>query len=129
MSTPGTPPSASERLAAIEALDDIVVGVDRDLRITSWNDAAERLLDRPAGVALGGALLTMITPGMRIAVTHLLDRALKGETIKRQPVTFIRRDGSEVVMSTAIAPIVSAEGRPSGLVVLGHDLGEQPRLQ
>jgi len=129
MSTPGIGPSASERLAAIEALDDIVVGVDRDLRITSWNAAAERLLDRPGGVALGAALLTMITPGHRIPVTHLLDRALGGETIRRQPVTFMRRDGSEVVMSTAIAPIASAEGRPSGLVVLGHDVGEQQRLQ
>jgi PAS domain S-box-containing protein len=117
------------RLAAIESLDDVVIGVDRELRVTSWNAAAERLMDRPAGSALGAALMTMITPGQRLSFKHLLDRALAGDTIARQGVTLMRQDGSEVVMSVAIAPVAGGDGRPSGLILLGHDVGEQQRLQ
>jgi PAS domain S-box-containing protein len=121
-------PSATDRLAAIESLDDVIIAVDRDLRVTSWNAAAERLMDRPASEAIGLALMTMVTPGQRINVGHLLDRALSGDSVARQRVTLARRDGNEVVLSIAIAPIPAA-GRPTGLILLGHDVAEQQRLQ
>jgi PAS domain S-box-containing protein len=128
MASPAPALSAADRLAAIEALDDMVICVDRDLRVTAWNAAAERLMDRSAAAAHGTALMTMITPAMRITVGHLFDRALAGETIRRQELTLMRRDGSEVVMSVAIGPIKSGPD-VAGLLLLGHDIGEQQRLQ
>jgi two-component system cell cycle sensor histidine kinase/response regulator CckA len=127
--SPGPLPSPAERLAAIESLDDIVVSLDRDLRVTSWNPAAERLIDRPVATAVGAAIMTMVTPGMRLGVSRLLGRALAGEPIPRQEMTMMRRDGTEVVLSVAVAPIAVNEGRASGLLLLGHDIGEQQRLQ
>src|SRR4051812_7919808 len=127
--TPANAPSAAaDRLAAIESLDDVVISLDGDLRVTSWNGAAERLMDREASGTMGTALMTMVSPSHRLAVSHLLDRALRGDSINRQAITLMRRDGSEVVMSVAIAPI-PGQGAPSGLVMLGHDIGEQQRLQ
>jgi PAS domain S-box-containing protein len=128
MTTPPPSPSPSDRLAAIEALDDVVIGVDRDLRVTAWNVAAERVMDRPAAASQGVALMSMITPAMRITAGHLLDRALSGEIVRRQDLTMMRRDGGEVAMSVAIAPIF-AGGAVAGLVLLGHDVEEQQRLQ
>src|SRR3954467_10216041 len=128
MSAANTPPAAADRLAALESLDDVVIGLDRELRVTSWNGAAERLMGRAATEAIGAALMTMVTPSHRLTVSHLLDRALRGDSINRQALTFMRRDGSEIVVSAAIAPI-GGQGSPTGLVVLGHDIGEQQRLQ
>src|SRR4051812_18450049 len=129
MTPPDPQQSPAGRLAAIESLDDIVIGVDRELRVTSWNGAAERFMDRPAGSALGGALMTMITPSLRLSFKHLPERALTGDVIARQGLTMMRQDGSEVVMSVAIAPIAGGDGRPAGLILLGHDVGEHQRLQ
>jgi two-component system, cell cycle sensor histidine kinase and response regulator CckA len=125
----GNPPSPDERLAAIESLDDLVVSLDRELRITSWNVAAERLMDRPAPTALGAAIMTMIAPGLRLDISHLFERALASDPIPRQEMTMMRQDGSEVVLSIAIAPVGVSGGRASALVLLGHDIGEQQRLQ
>jgi PAS domain S-box-containing protein len=127
--SPSSAASPAARLAAIESLDDIVIGLDPELRVTSWNAAAERFMDRPAGAALGAALMTMITPNLRLSFRHLLDRALAGDSIARQAVTMMRHDGAEVVMSVAIAPITGSGGKASGLILLGHDVGEQQRLQ
>src|SRR5829696_2065839 len=109
-------PSPAERLAAIESLDDIVIVLDRELRVIAWNGAAERLMDRPAPEATAAALMTMVSPDHRVTVRHLLERAISGDSIARQGLTLMRRDGSEVLMSAAIAPIRGADG-VSGLVV------------
>ena len=122
-------PSPIERLAAIESLDELVITLDSELRITSWNGAAERVMDLPSPSAVGAASLTMISPSLRIGASHLFERALAGERIPRQELTMMRRDGTEVVMSVAIAPVALAGGRASELVLLGHDVGEQHRLQ
>jgi PAS domain S-box-containing protein len=127
MSLVPAPPSAADRLAAIESLDDIVIALDTELRVTGWNAAAERLLGRPASESIGSALMTMVSPDHRIPVRHLLERAVSGHPIARQGFPFIRRDGTEVVLSAAIAPIRGTE-RSSGLVLLGHDVSEHQRL-
>ena len=122
-------PSAVDRLAAIESLDDIIITVDRQLRVTSWNAAAERLMDRPAPTTIGAAVMTMVAPNLRLGMTTLLGRALAGEKIARQDTTLMRRDGSEVAVSIAMAPIADGAGGVGGLVLLGHDIAAHQRLQ
>jgi PAS domain S-box-containing protein len=122
-------PSSKNRLAAIESLDDVIITVDRDLRVTSWNAAAEHLMDRPAATAVGAAIMTMVVPSLRLGTNSLFVRALAGDTIQRQEITLMRRDGSEIGISVAIAPIVDDAGALEGLLLLGHDIGAQQRLQ
>lgn len=109
-----------ERLAAIESLDDVIIALDRELRITAWNSAAEQLMDREAASVLGEALMPMILPGFRTDAARLFDRALAGTTIARQKFTLIRSDQSGIAVSIAIAPIHDASRRVGGLVLLGH---------
>lgn len=113
-------PTPQERLAAIESLDDVIIALDRELRITAWNVAAERLMDREAASVMGAALMPMITPGFRVDAARLFDRALAGTTIARQKFTLLRNDQSGIAVSIAIAPIHVASGPVGGLVLLGH---------
>ncbi|HET9424152.1 MAG TPA: response regulator [Gemmatimonadaceae bacterium] len=116
-------------LAALESLDDLIVSVDRELRIVSWNAAAERLLDRPSADVAGVPLLTLLAPRVRQDAAALLDRVLHGETIRRQELAMLRRDGAEVPVSVAFAPVGGAAGTAAGALLLGHDVGAQQRLQ
>lgn len=128
MTKPENRPEATERLAAIESLDELVICVDTAMRVTAWNAAAERLLDRPASAAVGAALLTMITPALRIGASHLFERVLAGDPVERQELTLMRRDGAEVVVSIGLAPLRGGQNI-TGLLLLGRDVGEQQRLQ
>src|SRR5579862_1019539 len=121
-------PSADDCLATIEALDDVVVCLDSDLRITTWNAAAAELHALPAGDAHGKALLQLVAPESRAAEGKLLARALAGEAVPRHDTVFLRPDGTGVPLSVAIGPIRSA-GKVSGVLVLGRDIAAQQRLQ
>jgi two-component system cell cycle sensor histidine kinase/response regulator CckA len=128
-SSDAAPPAVHERLAALEALDDVIIAVDRDLRVTAWNAAAERHLDRPAADVIGKPILHVIAPEARIEEGRLLERALRGEPIERHEAVFLRRDGAGVPLSIAVGAIGDGSGKAVGLIILGRDVLAQQRLQ
>jgi two-component system cell cycle sensor histidine kinase/response regulator CckA len=121
-------PSTDDCLAALEALDDVVVCVDTDLRITTWNDAAATLHSLPASDAHGKALLQLVAPESRAAEGKLLELVLAGKAAPRHDTIFLRPDGTGVPLSVAIGPIKSS-GKVTGAILLGRDIAAQQRLQ
>lgn len=101
-------------------MHDVIIALDRELRITAWNGVAERLLDRDAASVIGEALMPMIAPDFRIDAARLFDRAFLGATIARQKFTLIRNDHSDIAVSIAIAPIRDTSGEVYRLILLGH---------
>jgi PAS domain S-box-containing protein len=99
--------------------------VDLEGRVIGWNAMAERLLETPAGAALGRAFHELDPshriPGLQAAVEQLRrtpDRRSMPE------VSFTRRDGSLASARTTLAPVVDAAGRASGLLISLEDCGE-----
>ena len=130
MTSPRTaPPAAQDRLAALESLDDLIICLDPELRVVTWNRAAERMLGRGAGAVIGAALMTLVAPERRPDIRPLLERALRGETVARHDTALMRTDGEATPVSLAIAPVVDGAGRTSGLLLLGHDEARIQRLQ
>lgn len=123
------PPAAHDRLAALESLDDLIIGLDPDLRVVSWNRAAERMLGRGASAVIGSALMTLVVPERRPDIRPLLERALRGEVVDRHDTALMRTDGEATAVSFAIAPVVDAAGKTGGLVLLGHDEARAQRLR
>jgi len=121
--------SASHRLAAIESLDDVIIGADIVLRVTSWNAAAARVHDRQAADVIGTPIMQLVSAESRLEEGRLFARALAGEAIERHDAIFVRRDGTDVPLSVAIAPIGDGSGKVSGLLVSGRDVTTQTRLQ
>jgi two-component system cell cycle sensor histidine kinase/response regulator CckA len=121
--------SASDRLAAIESLDDAVICTDVGLRVTSWNAAAMRVHDRQAADVIGTPIMQIVSAAARLEEGRLFARALAGEAIERHDTMFLRRDGTDVPLSVAIAPIDDGSGKVSGLLLLGRDVTAQQRMQ
>jgi PAS domain S-box-containing protein len=115
------PPAAQDRLAALESLDDLIICLDPELRVVTWNRAAERMLGRGASSVIGSALMTLVAPERRPDIRPLLERALRGETVARHDTTLLRTDGAATAVSLAIAPVVDGAGKTGGLLLLGHD--------
>ncbi len=119
----------SHRLAAIESLDDVVIGVDAELRVTSWNAAAAQAHDRLAADVIGTPIMQIVAAESRLEEGRHFAHGLAGNSIPRHDTVFIRRDGSGVPLSVAIAPVGDGSGAVSGLIVLGRDVTAQQRLQ
>jgi two-component system, sensor histidine kinase and response regulator len=121
---------AVRNLAAIvESSADAIAGVDLDGRITSWNEAAERLYGYTAAEAIGrhGSLVTYPDPEGR--TDSMLDRIAGGQRIEGHETVHLRKDGSPVEVSLTMAPVFDAEGTVTGAAVIGRDIGERRRAE
>ena len=112
-----------QRLAAIvECSPDAVMGKDRDGRITVWNAGAERLYGYSASEAIGQPISLLVGPEREGEDREILARVLAGEQIDHFLTDRVRKDGSRVTISLAVAPLRDAAGRVSGTSIIARDL-------
>jgi PAS domain S-box-containing protein len=97
---------------------DAVVSADRDLRILTWNRAAETLFGIPASDALGKPLTVLA--GVYEAAQKVR------ETQQAQDVHVVL---GETKLSVSIAPVTDARGTLLGLSIVGRDDSEFERIQ
>jgi PAS domain S-box-containing protein len=109
----------------LQTIDDAIYEMDPDLRITSWNSAAERVYGYSAAEAIGahsGDLLqSKLSPEQRAA---FVTRVAQGEIHRLEP-ELRRKDGAVVwVDMTAIAKR-STDGMLAGFVAVGRDITQR----
>jgi PAS domain S-box-containing protein len=114
---------SDQRLAAIvESSPDAVVGADPDGRITVWNAGAERLYGYSASEAIGRPISLLVPAEREGEARELLDRVLAGEQIDHLLTERVRKDGSRVTVSLAVAPLRDSSGRAIGASSIARDL-------
>jgi two-component system cell cycle sensor histidine kinase/response regulator CckA len=129
---------AASRLAvALDATGDGMATFDRDLIVTSWNAAAEKLSGFPAGQIVGrdvsalAPLALMPADAARLAATY--EAVLAGQVLEREG-PHRTASGQEIVLRTLIYPTRDETGAVTGGLVLGRDVtaeraAEEERLQ
>src|SRR5208282_2284407 len=114
---------ARAMLAAIViASDDVIVSLSKDLKITSWNNAAEETYGYSEHDALGAGLDLFVPP-------EEIDRSVKrcravldgGPTMSFEQRT-IRKDGAFLISSVSLFPIKDPEGKIQGVAGIGRDI-------
>jgi PAS domain S-box-containing protein len=104
-----------------------IVAVDREYRVTSWNEAAERLFGYTAKEAIGQAIDDLVAKDERLRADalHLSRNAQVGQHAQfvRQRT---RKDGSLVDVEIHAGAIVVA-GERVGDYVIYHDISELQR--
>ncbi len=119
-----------QRLAAVvECSPDAVMGVDRDGRLTVWNAGAERLFGYTSSEAVGQPMSLIVPAEHEDEQREILGRVLAGEQIDRLIAERMRKDGSHVSVSLAVAPIRDAAGRVSGTSCVARDLTAETAAQ
>src|ERR671917_217485 len=115
----------------LDHVNDAVIATDPELRILSWNRAAEAIYGWQAAEVLGKALPEIIPVNSyldgsdRETVLAEMHRASlwKGEVVQRH------RDGRELVIEASSRVIRDAQGRTVGLVSVNRDITERTRTQ
>lgn len=115
------------RLAAIiESANDAIIGKDLRGRVTSWNQAAERIFGYPESQALGRSLLELIVPPSHHAEeADILRRIRRGEVIPHFNSVRRRADGQLIHVSITISPIRDEQGTVVGAAKVVRDITEQ----
>jgi PAS domain S-box-containing protein len=121
-----------EFAAIVSASFDAVASVGLSGLVLSWNAAAEELFGYSADEMIGTSVYelnfeTLFEAGTSLEV--LQARSLSGERSVPFAVRAHRKDGSEVVVSVAAAPIIDGAGGVVGIAAAIRDMTEQHRLE
>ena len=118
--------------AIIASSNDAILGIDLNMRITSWNTGAEKLYGYSADEAVGRSVL-MLVPEDRIeeepAILRQVNTGLKVEPYETKRR---RKDGQLVDVLLSVSPIHDAYGRIVGASKITHDISvrkDAERLQ
>jgi PAS domain S-box-containing protein len=118
------------RLAAVvESSDDAIVAKDLNSTIVSWNRAAERMFGYTAEEAIGRSVRMIIPDELQPEEDMVLARIRSGGLVDHFETRRRRKDGSEVLVSLTVSPIVDDAGRVIGASKIARDITEQSRLR
>ncbi|HEY7449966.1 MAG TPA: PAS domain S-box protein [Vicinamibacterales bacterium] len=121
--------AARRLLAVVNSSDDAIVTKTLDGIITSWNRAAERMFGFTAAEAIGQSIRMIIPPELQGEEDSVLAHLRAGETVDHFETRRRRKDGSEVVISLTVSPIIDDAGVVIGASKIARDITEQTRLR
>jgi diguanylate cyclase (GGDEF)-like protein/PAS domain S-box-containing protein len=90
--------------AVIESINEGMFVVDRDSRITLWNDAAERLLGHARQDVIGKLLIQVLPAIAQTELPAALDAAMKSEQSRALTAKVITGGGAERVFEARVFP-------------------------
>ncbi len=111
----------------LETLHDAVIGLDAELRVRSWNEAALRLYGWTAEEVLGRHVRDVLRtefPGGEADRVRLFQEVAAAGRVRTQLVQF-RRDGTRIAIDGESAAIHGADGSITGYVLANRDVTER----
>ncbi|GEM_PF-728732 len=117
----------------LASIGDGVVTTDAEGRVSFLNPVAERLTGWTSAQAQGRA----VTEVMRLVheetlapVENPVEHCRREQTVvgMAQHTVLVARDGREIAVEDSAAPIFDREGRPTGVVMVFHDVTEKRAL-
>jgi len=123
-----------EKAARLQAsllshLNDAVVAVDRELRVTAWTGAAERIYGRRPSEALGRPLREALGAELDDAGLASMRAALEaGRTLSTLSVQHAQ-NGKPLDIEMTLTALRDMDGRVVGFLGVNRDVTEQRRLQ
>src|SRR5262245_18594515 len=121
--------SARRLAAVVESSDDAIIAKDLNGIITSWNRAAERIFGYRADEALGQSIRMIIPRDLQEEEGAVLARIRAGRTVDHYETRRVRKDGTEILASLTVSPIVDDAGVVIGASKLARDITESAHLR
>lgn len=112
----------SDRL--LDAIDSVLIGIDKDLRIRRWNHRASDLLGITTEEALSKSLTELPIRWDNPEDVLGFLQSSKAKSTSRFETTFVNSDNRSIVLGLSCYPVID-NGQCHGSLVLGTDLTDQ----
>jgi|GEM_PF-345825 len=114
------------RMAAVAlASHDALFGITPQGYIETWNPAAQRVFGYSANEAIGQHVRILALPALREEQSKIMQQAQDSETVGPYEARRLRKDGSPIDVSVAIAPVKASDGSLLSLSVAVHDISDR----
>lgn len=115
--------------ALLENVTDVIVTVNMDRVVTSWNKVAEKLTGINAGEAIGNAYRSVITTNYHPFTNEQVFAIVKDEGIWRGEISFPGYDGKTRYLLHTISLLKNEQGEPTGMMGVGKDITERKQIE
>ena len=105
----------------IDASPSAIIELDSELRVVTWNPAAERIFGWTAAEALGQRHLTRPS-GDLPELTVLFNALLRGGSVAGMEVPRQTKDGRVIVVNVSAAPIRDGDRRVRGIIFIASQV-------
>ncbi|MDP3183748.1 MAG: PAS domain-containing protein, partial [Anaerolineales bacterium] len=116
-------------VSVVECANDLVISLDSDGRIVTWNRAAEDISGITAEQVKGQFLLSLCAIAQQSVMAELLRRLARGKSVQNAEVNLLTASGQEVPIAWNCSPMRDDAGKVMGIVAVGRDLTERRRLE
>ena len=114
------------RMAAVAvASHDALFGITLDGMVETWNPAAERLFGYSTAEIVGQHVSILAEPSRHEEQRDFMRRAQANETVGPYDARRLRKDGSFVDVSVALAPVKAPDGSILSISVAIHDISDR----
>ncbi|MBI4759389.1 MAG: PAS domain S-box protein [Chloroflexi bacterium] len=121
---------AERHLASVvECASDLVVSLDPQGRIVTWNRAAERISGLKAEQVEGRSLDYLCAAEQQPVMAKMLRGLIRGAGVQNIEVKLLTANGQEVPIAWSCSPMRDDAGGMVGIVAVGRDLTEQRRME
>lgn len=122
--------TASRHLAAVgESIDDALIGRNLDGIITSWNQGAEKVYGYKAEEVVGKPFSLIIPPEKEKEFDELVGQLKRGKKIRHYETVRVKKDGTKIIVSLNVAPVIDEDGSIMGAATIAHDITERVMLE
>jgi PAS domain S-box-containing protein len=121
---------AERHLASVvECANDVVVSLDPQGHIVTWNRAAETVSGLRAEQVKGQPLLSLCAAAQQPVMAQMLHGLARGEGVQHTEANLLTAHGQEVPIAWSCSPMRDDAGGAVGIVAVGRDLTERRRLE
>ena len=114
------------RMAAVAlASHDALFGLTTGGYIETWNPAAQRVFGYSANEAVGQHIRILAQPSQHGEQSKIIRLAQSAETVGPYETRRLRKDGTSVDVSVAIAPVKARDGSLLSLSIAIHDISDR----
>jgi PAS domain S-box-containing protein len=119
----------SELGAIVASSDDVILSKDLDGIITSWNDAATRILGYNADEMIGTSILKLIPEHLHSDEKTILENIRAGRRVEHFETVRLTKGGELIDVSLTVSPVKDAEGRVIGASKILRDISTRKRME
>ncbi|MEW5914231.1 MAG: ATP-binding protein [Thermodesulfobacteriota bacterium] len=115
--------------SVVESASDIVLSMDIEGRILTWNTAAEKVSGYSFREIQGQPFARYCAPDIREEVARGLDMQKNGGSYHMAEWDLLTKQGTGVSVSWVLSPMRDALSKVVGVVAVGRDLSERRRFE
>ncbi len=113
----------------IACAGDAIVTSDMDGRITSWNEAAEKIFDYEPGEIIGQDVSVLAPEELRAEQRDLMARLKERKLIGCLETVRVAKDGTRIPVGIALSIIKNHQGRELGISAVIRDMTERKKTE